>query len=254
MFLLKQLKDTFKIKNLGGETMRKRSETGTSKIVEKAYSFRIVPNKEQKELINKNIGCTRFVFNHFLAKAKEDKYQSYTFYSSQLPQLKKEYEWLKEVDSISLQQSLKDLDKAFKRFFSGLAGFPKFKSKRKHRQSYRTQYFKRKSGTESIEIKGDKIKLPKLGWVKFRKSREVKGEIQNVTIRKPKTGKYYISICVQEQIKELPQIDKAIGIDLGIEHFLATSDGQKIENPQVFRKYEKKISRLQKKLSKKRRR
>lgn len=101
-----------------------------TKIVDKAYSFRIIPNKEQEELINKNIGCVRFVFNHFLAQSKNDKYLSYSKFAAQLPKLKKEYNWLKEVDSISLQQSLKDLDKAFKRFFKGLGGFPKFKSKK----------------------------------------------------------------------------------------------------------------------------
>lgn len=103
--------------------------------VDKAYNFKIVPNKKQKELINKNIGCTRFVFNHFLAKAKDDKYQSYNKCSAELTSLKNEYFWLREVDSISLQQSLKNLDKAFKRFFKGLAGFPKFKSKKNKKQS-----------------------------------------------------------------------------------------------------------------------
>jgi len=142
---------------------------------------------------------------------------------------------LNEVDSISLQQSLKDLDKGFKGFFKGLSGFPKFKSKKRSRQSFRTQYFKRKSGTESIEIKGDKIKLPKLRWVKFKKSREVRGQIQNVTIRKSKAGKYYISVCVETVQKTIKkefneQNKKEIGIDLGLKDFLITSDGEKIKN------------------------
>lgn len=222
-----------------------------TKIVDKAYSFRISPNKKQKELINKKIGCVRFVFNHFLAQSNAHKYLSYSKFAAQLPELKKEYNWLREVDSISLQQSLKDLDKAFKCFFKGLGGFPKFKSKKNNKQSYRTQYFKRSSGTESIEIKDNKIKLPKLGWVKFRKSREVTGEIQNVTIRKSKIGKYYISICVQEEIKELPQNNKAIGIDLGLKYFLITSNGEVVSNPRNLSKYEKKIARLNKRLAKK---
>ena len=148
-----------------------------TKIVNKAYNFRIIPNKAQEELINKNIGCVRFVFNHFLAQSKDNQYLSYSKFASMLPKLKKEFSWLREVDSISLQQSLKDLDKAFKRFFKGLGSFPKFKSKKNNKESYRTQYFKRSSGTESIEIKDNKIKLPKLGWIKFKKSREVKGRI-----------------------------------------------------------------------------
>jgi putative transposase len=231
---------------MGGEIVQKEKD-----IVDKAYSFRIMPNKEQEELINKNIGCGRFVFNYFLAKSKDDKYLSYSKFATQLPKLKKKYNWLKEVDSISLQQSLKDLDKAFKRFFKGLGGFPKFKSKKNNKQSYRTQYFKRFSGTESIEIKDNKIKLPKLGLVKFRKSREVTGEIQNVTIRKSKAHKYYISVCVQEEVEELPQTDKAIGIDLGLKDFLITSNGEVVSNPGTLSKYEKKIARLNKRLAKK---
>lgn len=222
-----------------------------TKIVDKAYSFRITPNKEQKEIINKNIGCVRFVFNHFLAQSKDDKYLSYSKFATQLPKLKKEYNWLREVDSISLQQSLKDLDKAFKRFFKGLGGFPKFKSKKNNKQSYRTQCFKRSSGIESIEIKNNKIKLPKLGWVKFKKSREVTGKIQNVTIRKSKANKYYISVCVQEEVEELPQTDKAIGIDLGLKDFLITSNGEVVSNPRILSKYEKRVARLNKRLAKK---
>lgn len=232
-------------------------------MVDKAYSFRIILNKEQEELINKNIGCVRFVFNYFLVKAKKNKYQSYTKNAKELPKLKKEYTWLNEVDSISLQQSLKDLDKAFKSFFKGLAGFPKFKSKKNNKQSYRTEYFKRKIGTESIEIKDNKIKLPKLGWVKFRKSREVKGKIQNATISKSKTEKYYISVCVKtskESCKQefeenntntIKETEKAIGIDLGLKDFLVTSNGEKITNLKSLSKYEDMIARLNKKLARK---
>ena len=102
-----------------------------AEFVNKAYSFRICPNKEQEELINKNIGCVRFVYNYFLAQSREDKYLSFSKFCKKLPKLKKEFNWLREVDSISLQQSLKDLDKAFNRFFKGISGFPKFKSKKK---------------------------------------------------------------------------------------------------------------------------
>jgi len=234
-----------------------------TEFVDKAYSFRICPNQSQEKLINKNIGCVRFVYNHFLAQSKEDKYLSYSKFSKALTQLKKEIPWLNEVDSISLQQSLKDLDKAFKGFFKGLNGFPKFKSKRKSRHSFRTQYFKRKNGTENIEIKDNKIKLPKLGWVKFKKSREAKGKIQNITIRKSKAGKYYISVCVktdQKTIKEefneqnknqLKETKKEMAIDLGLKDFLITSDGEVIANPRITKKYEKKIARLNRQLAKK---
>jgi putative transposase len=179
---------------------------------EKGYKFRICPNQEQEILINKSIGCARYVYNHFLAKAKKNDYKTYTVYSKQLTKLKQELQWLKEPDKFALQNALKDLDRSFKNFFSGKYDFPKFKSKKCIKNSYRTNKFIRKSGTTNIEIKNNKIKLPKLGWVKFRKSREVKGKIQNVTIRKSKAGKYYISVCVQEEIEELPKTNKAIGM------------------------------------------
>ena len=169
---------------------------------EKAYKFRLCPNKEQRILINKSVGCARYIYNHFLAKAKENEYQTYTKYSKQLTQLKKELKWLKEPDKFSLQNALKDLDRAFKNFFKGKYGFPKFKSKKNPKNSYRTNKFTRKSGTTNIEIKDNKIKLPKLGWIKFRKSKEVKGEIINVTVTRTNTDKYFISIAVKEEIEE----------------------------------------------------
>ena len=190
------------------------------KPINKAYKFIIYPNQEQQELIDKTIGCSRFIYNEFLANAKENKYQSYTKYSRQLPQLKKEYTWLKEVDSIALQQSLKDLDKAFKNFFSGKYNYPKFKFKRKSRQSYRTQKFIRPSGSTNIEIKDNKIKLPKLSWVKFAKSKEVKGKINNVTVSKSRVGKYYISVNVRQiLVTTVKNNEGELGLDLGIKNF-----------------------------------
>ena len=218
---------------------------------EKAYKFRLCPNKEQRILINKSVGCARYIYNHFLAKAKENEYQTYTKYSKQLTQLKKELKWLKEPDKFSLQNALKDLDRAFKNFFKGKYGFPKFKSKKNHKNSYRTNKFTRKSGTTNIEIKDNKIKLPKLGWIKFRKSKEVKGEIINVTVTRTNTDKYFISIAVKEEIEELSKTDKQIGIDLGLKEFAIISDGEKIANPRVLKQYEKKIARLNRSLARK---
>jgi len=218
---------------------------------EKAYKFRLCPNKEQRILINKSVGCARYIYNHFLAKAKENEYQTYTKYSKQLTQLKKELKWLKEPDKFSLQNALKDLDRAFKNFFKGKYGFPKFKSKKSPKNSYRTNKFTRKSGTTNIEIKDNKIKLPKLGWIKFRKSKEVKGEIINVTVTRTNTDKYFISIAVKEEIEELSKTDKQIGIDLGLKEFAIISDGEKIANPRVLKQYEKKIARLNRSLARK---
>ena len=222
------------------------------KPINKAYKFRIYPNQEQQELINKTIGCSRFIYNEFLAKAKEDEYKSYTKYSSQLPQLKKEYEWLKEVDSIALQQSLKDLDRAFKIFFSGKYNYPKFKSKKSARLSYRTQKFIRPSGSTNIEIKDNKIRLPKLSWIKFTKSKEVEGKINNVTVSKSRSGKYYISINVRQVLKTVVNNNQGkLGLDLGIKDFLTTSEGEFISNPRHLSKYEDKLTKLQKKLARK---
>ena len=165
---------------------------------ERAYRFRLCPNKKQRILINKLVGCARYVYNHFLDKAKENEQQTYTKYSKQLTQLKKELEWLKEPDKFALQNALKNLDRAFKNYFNGKYDFPKFKSKKNNKNSYRTNKFIRKSGTTNIEIKDNKIKLPKLSWIKFRKSKEVKGRILNVTVTRTKTDKYYISVTVKD--------------------------------------------------------
>jgi putative transposase len=222
------------------------------KPINRAYKFRVYPNQEQQELIDKTIGCSRFIYNEFLAKAKEDEYKSYTKYSKQLPQLKKEYTWLKEVDSIALQQSLKDLDRAFQNFFSGKNNYPKFKSKKSTRLSYRTQKFIRASGSTNIEIKDEYIKLPKLSWVKFAKSKEVKGKINNVTISKSRVGKYYISVNVSQVLVTIVKDNQGkLGLDLGIKDFLTTSDGKHIKNPGHLSKYEDELAKLQKKLARK---
>ncbi|WP_018250250.1 IS200/IS605 family element RNA-guided endonuclease TnpB [Orenia marismortui] len=222
------------------------------KPINKAYKFRIYPNQEQQELIDKTIGCSRFIYNEFLAKSKDNQYKSYSKNSKELTQLKKEYTWLKEVDSIALQQSLKDLDKAFKNFFSGKYKFPKFKSKRKTRLSYRTQKFIRPSGSTNIEIEENKIKLPKLSWVRFAKSKEVTGKINNVTVSKSRAGKYYMSVNVSQVLETTIKNNQGeLGLDLGIKDFLTTSDGEHISNPRHLSKYQDKLAKLQRKLAKK---
>ena len=226
--------------------------------MEKAYKFRIYPNKEQEVLIQKTFGCTRFVYNYYLAKKIElyetDK-TSMNFYacSADLKEFKKSFEWLKEVDSVSLQSSIKDLDVAYQNFFREIKkgnnnqGFPKFKSKKNNHKSYKTKYTK-----GNIQVLDKNIKLPKLGLVKSKVSRGLEGRIINVTISQNPSGKYFVSICCTEVLK--PQTIKTraiVGIDLGIKEFAITSDGQHIENPKYLRKAEKKLARLQKELSRK---
>lgn len=219
----------------------------------KAFKFRIYPTKEQAELINKTFGCSRFVFNYFLAKWNETYEQtgkglSYNACAKQLTQLKKELSWLKEVDSTALQNSLKHLDNAFKRFFKKQNNKPKFKSKRNPVQSYTSQC-NYSNSRPTIEIIDNKIKLPKLGWVKFAKSREVKGKILSATIRRNPTGKYFVSILCETEIESLPASEKVIGIDLGLKDFVILSTGEKISAPKYFRKYEKQLVKWQRILS-----
>jgi putative transposase len=151
--------------------------------VHKTYKYRLYPNQYQATLIAKTIGCSRFVFNHFLAQW-QDTYKetgrglTYSTCSSQLPKLKNEYEWLKEVDSIAVQTSVKRLSDGFNRFFKKQNKAPRFKSKNNPVQSYTT-----KQTNGNIAIIGNKVKLPKLGHVKFAKSRDVEGRILSATIR-----------------------------------------------------------------------
>jgi len=220
----------------------------------KAYYFQIYPNKSQQELIHKTFGCCRFVFNYFLAKRqelweKEKKTLSYNSCSKLLTQLKKELKWLKEVDAHALQKELKHLDDAFKRFFKKQNKFPKFKTRKNPVQSYTTNCVYKNTGVPTIEIKENKLKLPKLGWIKFVKSREIEGRIISVTVSKTPTEKYFVSILVETEIKPLSKIDKKVGIDLGIKDFAILSTGEKIPNPKYLRKYEKQLIRWQRIMS-----
>lgn len=218
----------------------------------KAFKFRIYPSKEQATLINKSIGCSRFVFNHFLAKWNDAYEQTgkgltYNACSKQLTQLKKELEWLKEVDSTSLQNALKHLDDAFKRFFKKQNDRPRFKSRKNPVQSYTSQCNHPKKGKPTIEVIGNKIKLPKLGWVRFARSRKVEGKILSATIRRSPSGKYFVSILCEMNYCPFEPVEKgkAVGVDLGLKDFAILSNGEKINAPRYFRKYEKKLAKWQ---------
>lgn len=220
--------------------------------MEKAYKYRIYPNKVQKELIQKTFGCTRYVYNYFLdMKVKEYKSNgkslSYNETSKLLTQLKKENEWLKEPDKDSLQKSLKDLDIAYQRFFKLSSGFPKFKSKKDRNKSYRTS-----CTNNNIRFCDKYIKLPKLGMIKTRDKQVPQGRILNATISQNPDGKYYVSLCCTDV--EKPQYQKTntnVGIDLGLKEFAIFSDGIKIDNPRFCEKSEKKLAKLQRELSRK---
>ena len=224
---------------------------GNHMLHHKAYRFRIYPTEDQKVLISKTIGCSRFVFNFFLNRwnntfQETGKGLSYNTCSAMLPGMKKmdETRWLKEVDSISLQSSLKNLSDAFSRFYKKQNGQPTYKSKKNPVQSYTTKYV-----NNNISVLTYQLKLPKLGLVKYAKSRDVKGRILSVTVRINASGKYFVSILCEEFIKEFEKVNTSVGLDLGISHFLIMSDSSKHNNNQYLSKIEKVLTREQKKLS-----
>ncbi|HBG8061647.1 TPA: helix-turn-helix domain-containing protein, partial [Clostridioides difficile] len=205
--------------------------------VKKAYKFRMYPNKKQQELINKTFGCCRFVYNKYLAKRidvyKNDK-ETFTYKqcSSDLTNLKKELKWLKEPDKFSLQNALKDLENAYNKFFKKKAGFPKFKSKKTNRFSYKTNFT-----NGNIMYCGQHIKLPKLDMVKIRDKQVPKGRILNATISKEPSGRYYVSLCCTDvDIEAFENTNNQIGLDLGIKEFCISSCGDFIENPKYLKK------------------
>lgn len=220
--------------------------------MERAYKFRIYPNKTQQMLVQKTFGCCRFVYNYYLNKRIEmykNNGKSYNYYdcSKDLTDLKKELEWLKEPDKFSLQNALKDLDSAYQKFFKEHCGFPKFKSKKIHKHTYKTQF-----SNNNIQFLDKHIKLPKLGKVKIRDRQIPQGRILNATISQEPSGKYYVSLCCTDvNIAQYDKTGDAIGLDLGIKEFCITSDGELIENPKYLAKSLDKLAKLQRELSRK---
>ena len=220
--------------------------------MELSYEYRIYPNAAQRETIAQTFGCCRFVYNRALALRKEahdagGKVPTIFQIDKMLPGWKADHEtsWLKEADSMALQQSLRDLDKAYKNFFRApnKAGFPRFKSKRA-RQSYRT------SKVEVVDA--CHVKLPKLGIVKARVSRMPEGRILSATVKQVPSGKYFVSLCCTDAPRANPApAGTAVGVDVGIESLMTLSDGTKVANPNAIRRLERKLAREQRRLSRK---
>lgn len=216
--------------------------------MEKAYKFRIYPNKNQEILIQKTFGSCRFVYNHYLAKRieryKTDKTTiNYNQCSKDMTNLKKGLVWLKEPDKFALQCSLKDLDQAYQNFFRRLkqgdrkAGFPHFKSKKDNRKSYKTNFT-----NNNIQVLEKQIKLPKLGFIKCKVSKQIEGRIINATISQNPSGKYFVSVCCTEvNLTQYPPTGAVVGIDLGIKEFCITSDGVHVQNNKFLKKSEKNL-------------
>lgn len=211
-----------------------------------AYKYRLYPNEEQKEYFAKCFGCVRFIYNRMLSD-KIDYYKETKQKLNNTPaQYKKEYEWLKEVDSLALANAQVNLQTAYNNFFKRPeVGFPKFKSKKNNHFSYTTN-----NQGGNIYISDRYIKLPKIGLVRVKKHMDFDGLIKSVTVSKNPSGKYYVSVLVERNEKEkLPTTDSKIGIDLGIKEFCIISDGEMIENPKYLRKSEQRLRKLQKDLS-----
>ena len=223
----------------------------------RAYKFRLYPTEEQRILIHKTFGCSRFVYNYYLNYQKENGVQKTFDLCKDLKELENQYEYLKEVDSCALRSSIFDLEDGFNNFFAKRSGYPRFKSKF-NRQSYRTScvrgtYKEKEYSNIEVDLLTRNIKLPKLGKVKirgFRNKDKIEGKIVNATISRESTNKYYVSVLVEEDIlieKIIPTT--IVGIDLGIKDLVVTSDGVKYSNDNILMKYEKRLKRLQRELS-----
>lgn len=221
----------------------------------KAYKFRIYPNTEQQTMFAKTFGCVRFVYNYYLNKKicmyNDDKSRfSYVQCANDMTLLKKtkEFAFLKEVDSIALQQSLRHLDIAFQNFFKRpIVGFPKFKSKKLNKKSYSTV----KNG-ENISISNGYIKIPKVGYVKIKQHRIIPDsyKLKSVTISQNPSGKYYVSVLFEyeNQVQE-KELHNFLGLDFSMHELYKDSNGLEPNYPRYYRKSEQKLKREQRKLS-----
>ena len=220
------------------------------KIIKYTYKFKLEPTNDQKVLLSKHFGSARWTYNYFLNQRKEEylnnkKSITYNKQSEYLTQLKKneETEWLKEINSQSLQYSLKCLDSAYQGFFTGKSKFPKFKSKRNKNSFTIPQY---------VKYKRNKLIVPKFQeGIEMIMERKIKGNIKHCVISKTTTGKYFVSILTKQEYIPVNKTNKSIGIDLGIKDFLVLSDGSKIKNHRFTKHYERTLTLNQKYLSRK---
>lgn len=219
----------------------------------KGVRFRAYPSKSQKILIDKTFGCCRLIYNKGLdmrkngyANGEKVKYKDTSF---MLTKIKKEdeYSFLNEVDSMALQQSLRDLDKAYVNFFQKRAKHPRFKSKHNHFKSYRTLNNAKK---DNIRIVNKRIHLPKLGWLKIKQSMDV-GIIHNATIEVTPTGKYFVVLTIEFEPEAMSNAGAVIGLDVGIKEFYTNSNGNVVCNPKYLEKRLKLLAKEQRKLFKK---
>ena len=217
-----------------------------TKQILKAYKVRLYPNDNQQLFFAKSFGCTRFIWNRMLS----DKIEYYKATKETLnntpAQYKKEFEWLKEVDSLALANVQQNLRGAYNAFFKNGTGFPKFK-KKSIKDSYTTNNQK---GT--VAVTHNTVKLPKIGHIKAKFPNRMNGLIKSITITKTATGQYYASVLVETIVDERPKTQSNTGIDLGLTDFIVLSDGSKVANPKFLSKLQHKLAREQKILAKRR--
>lgn len=230
--------------------------------MERAYRYRMYPNAIQRETIAKTLGCCRWVYNRCIEERKTSyertgKSPSTTDTVKMIPGWKAENPWMGEADYTALQQAARDCGRAFENFFrrcrqGGKPGYPRFKSKRDGQQSYRTQNSRGRSAVE-VDAAGNRVKLPKLGLVKCKVSRPPQGRIVSATVSRTPTGKYFVSICCVDcpEPQMPPASSPSVGIDLGIKEEVVYSTGEVVESPKALRRYERKLAREQRRLSRK---
>ncbi len=219
----------------------------------RAYKFRIYPNRNQSVLLNKTFGCCRFIWNRML----DDKIRIYKetekMQRTTPASYKTEFPWLKEVDSLALANVQLYLEKAYKAFFRDpKIGFPNFKSKHGSRKSYTTNVV-----NGNICLKDHRLKLPKVGWIRVKDHRPIPDtcQLKSVTVSAESNGTYYASLLVEEQIcesqaeKAYTTEDQVLGIDYAMHELAVFSDGSRAEYPQYFRRAEEKLAKEQRKLS-----
>ena len=213
----------------------------------KAFKYRLYHTAPQAEKINKNIGCARFVYNQLLDDRIKVWKETKQFSNKSYSVLKEEFGFLKEADSRALKHAQTNLDEAYDKFKKEPnIGYPKFKAKHKFRWSYTTD--NNHNGT--VRFDGNRLRLPKVGFVKVVEHRQHEGRILTATISHERSGEYYASVlCEIEQPESLPVTDKVIGIDLGLHDLVVCSDGTRVEAPKHFRKSEKKLAKRQRAFS-----
>lgn len=209
-------------------------------------------------MIQRTFGCCRYVFNYFLAD-RQEKYRTTGKSPTRFQQdkaltiLKQEIEWLREPDKFALQSELQNLEFAFQNFFRRIRegikpyGYPQFKRKHADRKSYKTQM-----SHNNIEINATRIKLPKLGWVKCKVSKQIDGRILSATVSQNPSGKYFVAVnCTEVEFEPLPKTGAVVGVDLGIKALATTSDGTEYPNRKFIKQSDAKLRRESRRLSRK---